>query len=222
MEYKILPFKVVNSNSIQRIRVATPSTCPICHKAVVPQEQSCHLTERLSETLLYVVYLCPGCKKLFVTLHKKSDIYDHIHMIANFPFTPKETAFSETIKKISPKFIKIFTQSEIAEQNSLDMIAGCGFRKSIEFLVKDYLIYLNPQKEENIKNEFLGASIKKLENPKIQTLAEKATWIGNDETHYVSKHDNLNINDMKNFIIILCNYIEMEETYKKALIIENI
>ena len=102
------------------------------------------------------------------------------------------------------------------------MIAGCGFRKSIEFLVKDYLIYLNPQKEENIKNEFLGASIKKLENPKIQTLAEKATWIGNDETHYVSKHDNLNINDMKNFIIILCNYIEMEETYKKALIIENI
>lgn len=222
MTNKTLLFHEVNSNYTEILTVNTPSTCPICHKSVVPTEQSCLSTETLGEKLLYVVYFCPGCKKLFVTLHQKYDTSNHIRMIANFPFTPKETAFSETIKKISPKFIKTFTQSEIAEQNSLDMIAGCGFRKSIEFLVKDYLIYLNPQKEENIKHEFLGASIKKLENLKIQTLAEKATWIGNDETHYVSKHDNLDINNMKKFIIVLCSYIEMEETYKEASTIERI
>ena len=50
----------------------------------------------------------------------------------------------------------------------------------------------------------------------IKTLAEKAAWIGNDETHYVRKHDDRNVGDLKKFIAAAIHFISMMIIYEDA------
>ena len=80
----------------------------------------------------------------------------------------------------------------------------------MEFLVKDYAIYKNNEKEEIIKNTWMSDCIKTyIDNEQIKTLAEKSEWIGNDETHYVRKQEDRDINDMKRFIDAMTYFISM-------------
>ena len=86
-----------------------------------------------------------------------------------------------------------------------------GYRKALEFLIKDYAIHFNLAEAETIKEQALAQCIKTyIDNPKIKTLAERSAWLGNDEVHYVRKHPDFDINDLKRFIDTCVNYIEME------------
>ena len=87
-------------------------------------------------------------------------------------------------------------------------------------MVKDYLCHVDPEHEEDIKKELLGRSIRRIDNTKIKTLAERSTWIGNDETHYVRKHEDLNVDDMKRFIIAMVRYVDSELAFEEASAIE--
>ena len=64
-------------------------------------------------------------------------------------------------------------------------MVGIGYRKALEFLVKDYLIQIQEEDSETIKRLELGKCINKMSDEKIQILAKGATWLGNDETLYV-------------------------------------
>lgn len=93
---------------------------------------------------------------------------------------------------------------------NLDQIAGIGYRKSLEFLAKDFAIKYNPDDEDKIKNMPLSNCIKTyIDDPRIKNLAEKSIWLGNDETHYVRKHEDRDISDMKQFIDALVYFISM-------------
>ncbi len=100
----------------------------------------------------------------------------------------------------------------MAESEGLDQIAGVGYRKSLEFLVKDYAIRYFPNETDKIKKMLLGPVIKEYlaEFKKLQNLATAASWIGNDETHYVRRHDNQDIQSMKRFIRAAAQYIAAE------------
>lgn len=117
---------------------------------------------------------------------------------------------------LSPSFVKIYHQAEKAENDGLDEICGIGYRKSLEFLVKDYLCDKFPEETEKIQSEPLGAALKRIESRQIYTLASRATWIGNDETHYVRKHENSDVEQMKRFINAMVHYIDSELAFKEA------
>lgn len=103
----------------------------------------------------------------------------------------------------------------------MDEIAGLGYRKALEFLVKDYCIYRSPSDAEAIKSEFLSRCIKtRIDNEKIKTLAERAVWIGNDETHYIRKQEAHDIEDMKQFIQAMVYFVGMELLVDKAAAME--
>ncbi|KRN88174.1 hypothetical protein IV43_GL000024 [Ligilactobacillus acidipiscis] len=84
----------------------------------------------------------------------------------------------------------------------LDEIAGVGYRKSIEFLIKSYVIREHPDKKDQVESMFLGNVIKDdlTDIPRVQSLAQAAVWIGNDETHFTRIHDDKDIRDMKSFL----------------------
>lgn len=120
------------------------------------------------------------------------------------------TKFPESIKELSPAFVKIYNQSEIAEFSGLSEICGMGYRKALEFLIKDFAIHSEPSDSEAIKSMSLSSCIKKYCTiSKIQVLAERSAWIGNDETHYVRKHEDRDFSDMKNFIQAIVCFIGM-------------
>src|SRR5205823_4493559 len=72
------------------------------------------------------------------------------------PQKPEVTNISEAITKISPNFVSIYLEAQEARHLGLEQICGPGFRKSFEFLIKDYAKLKDPEKAASIENTFSG------------------------------------------------------------------
>lgn len=130
------------------------------------------------------------------------------------------TSFSDEILKISSRFGRIYGQAEEADSYGLQEVSGPGFRKALEFLIKDYAIALNPSKDESIRKGHLGAVISTyLGKTKVEVVAKRAAWIGNDETHYERKWENKDLSDLKSLIDLTVHHIEAERL-TSALLVE--
>ncbi|MBI5787992.1 MAG: DUF4145 domain-containing protein [Candidatus Schekmanbacteria bacterium] len=95
-----------------------------------------------------------------------------------------------------------------------------GYRKALEFLIKDYLISEAPNDatKDEIKKEFLGDTIKKRVNdPNVKSVAERAVWLGNDETHYERKWQDKDLSHLKQLIQLTIHWIEAHKLTEKFL-----
>ena len=193
--------------------------CSKCNKALSPERLYCITIKREDKYYLHVADYCASCKSVIITEYKMDEIRNPYGELQKLEMNKKNYSvpnyfekekFDEEIEEISPQFVKIYNQSLQAEKLGLDEIAGLGYRKSVEFLIKDYAIHENPDKEDEIKNTWMKVCIDKyIDDKKIKTLAEKSDWIGNDEAHYVRKQENRDITDMKKFIKAMVYFIGM-------------
>lgn len=220
------------------------NTFPICLHAINAREYSSVITrEPLSistkdgipykQDILNVMYICPKCKQSFLakyTVHftppnpykeyEDPEGYYDIKLLGLFPTKPKVTEFSELIQKISPKFVQIYNEALHAETLELFEIAGPGYRKAFEYLIKDYLIEKSESNEEKekIKKLSLMQCINNLESHQIKAVAKRVTWLGNDQTHYTPLFEEYDISDLKSMINITISWItilfETEEILK--------
>lgn len=201
-----------------------PNECPMCNSKILP----IHLFEDFNADidLVSIFFKCPSCGKGFIS-HYKYEItsqiehnhyqYTFLKYINSFPTLPKTIDFDEHIKKISKDFCRIYNQAFASEIYQLNEIAGIGYRKSLEFLIKDYCIHKNPDKESDIKSKQLSKVISEYVNSEqIKKLATASAWIGNDETHYVRKIENKDITDLKRFITATVAFIAYELTCEDA------
>lgn len=186
--------------------------CTICHKHIYPNL----LGEIFTNDNLFVIVECPSCNEVIV---RKYDLVDTISRTytgfkfeynSTFPIKPKLIDISERIRNISDMFLSIYNQSLQAEANNLDQIAGMGYRKALEFLIKDYLKYKMPNDAEQIEKKLLGKCIDMITNVNIQKMAKGATWLGNDETHYIRKWGDKDIKDLKKLIDLTLSWMELE------------
>lgn len=207
-----------------------PTVCPMCHHALVPQPLQGYFVKQENKFVgydeifgVYILFLCPRCRRVFLVEYTAcfhpgdSTKLSTSQICGIYPRVADSAAFHQSVNELSPMFVITYNQSEAAEAQQLTEVAGCGYRKALEYLVKDYLSHKFPQEGEDIKVEFLGVSIKRIEDNRIKTLVERATWIGNDATHYVKKHENLDIQDMKKFINAMLHYIISELSFEDAL-----
>src|SRR3712207_6141464 len=106
--------------------------------------------------------------------------------------------FSPIIKTLSPIFYEIYNQAYKAQQLELTQICGPGYRKALEFLIKDYIMSkLDEGQRDSIKKKLLAQCINdNIENTQIQEVAKRATWLGNDETHYLKEWLDKDISDL--------------------------
>ena len=51
---------------------------------------------------------------------------------------------------------------------------------------------------------------------RLVTLAKASVWLGNDETHYVKKHPDYTLNNMKAFINAFITFIDSDLAYEAA------
>ena len=104
-----------------------------------------------------------------------------------------------------------------AEQEHLDLIAGIGYRKALEFFVKDFSILTNPDDEEKITKMSLKQVIEDyIEDKELKTCALASAYIGNDEGHYYRKNPDKNLTDLKNYIHGVIYYLEMKLNFLDA------
>lgn len=227
----IAVYNVDEPNDIREIKgcdYEEITVCPNCHYALTPRILNGYYVnlEEKDRCTANIFMFCTRCRQVFLAKYdarapqKSRDMIYTDKIIGAYPFKTKTKDFSPLIAGLSPMFIQTYSQSAIAYSSGLTEIAGCGYRKSIEYLIKDYLCHKDPSSSETIRDEFLGKSIQRIEDPRIRVLAERATWIGNDETHYIRKHEDLDIQDMIRFIDALLHYVESELTFEDALSIQ--
>ena len=126
--------------------------------------------------------------------------------------------FRDIIIEISERFCSIYNEAQYAEILDLNDICGVGYRKALEFLIKDYCIYLHPDRKMAIIRDDLGKCIaENIDNPTIKEVASRAAWLGNDESHYEKRWTEKNFRDLDHIITLLCDAIEQDEKIKKLL-----
>jgi len=180
--------------------------CPFCFTQIEVQPLRGVLWQGNN---LQLFLKCKKCKNSFIGYTRQDGSIFRISKLSKGNHKTKE--FPSEINEISPMFVKIYCESEFAEQESLSEICGVGYRKALEFLIKDYLIKKSSEKEKEIKKKSLGDCIKELiDNTRIKEIAKRATWLGNDETHYFRKWEDKDLEDLKRLIEITVHFITME------------
>lgn len=179
--------------------------CPFCHARITPNYLFLH------DGNLFAY--CPNsdCNKHFVL----QEYYTGLYTLVRPNSSPTRKKFSETIQRVSAEFSEIYNQAYYAEQISLNQICGAGYRKSLEFLIKDYLLSSisedDTEKRERIEKKLLGnCIIEDVSNEKIKAVAQRAAWLGNDETHYTRRWTNKDVSHLKGLIELTVRWIESE------------
>lgn len=195
-----------------------PDTCPKCLRGIDPRFK---IGYKFNSVRADLVYQCPrqDCRELFIAYYTavvsngKAGIF-HLRRLA--PQSHQDRAFSEYISSTSSDFIRIFNQAHHAEELGMHDIAGPGYRKALEFLIKDYSISNKPEASDAIKNKQLSNVINDyVIDSKIKSTAKRAAWLGNDETHYYRKWEDKDIEDLKILIELTVRWIESELITRK-------
>lgn len=202
--------------------------CPHCKNSIQPivvYAMAQNIKNQKYANNVAVMLQCPvdGCHQFFIDWFKITfNTYGDIGTTEKLTYTYFPLLKNELPKEINekfPDFNTIYSQAIQAESYGLDQIAGVGYRKALEFLIKNYAIYLSPDNEESIKKDTLGKVISEhlTEFKKLQNLAKAATWIGNDETHFVRKHEDKDIQSMKKFIKSAATFISADLDADEAM-----
>lgn len=183
--------------------------CPFCHAYMTPRYLFYHED--------HVFAKCDNsCCNRFFVLGLGFNGFDRV--LPNWE--PDKKPFSRVICEISPSFETIYNQAYHAEQVGLNQICGVGYRKALEFLIKDYLISgeSDEERKEEIKNKFLSNCIQdNVANEQVKIVAQRAVWIGNDETHYTRIWQDKDVTHLKQLIDLTIRWIENEVETKQLL-----
>jgi len=194
---------------------AYPDTCPVCHTSVQPVFLLARtLSDPPAFSTVDVVFQCtkPTCRSIIIGRYKGNNYSSAPFVLASvMPETPQGSAFNAEIETISPTFVEVYNQAMAAEAMNLDQLVGMGLRKALEFLVKDFAISLAATDEEKakIKKKQLGPCIEDhIKDVPVRKAAKRATWLGNDETHYERRWVDQDITDLKNLVRLTVNAVE--------------
>jgi len=201
--------QIININKKQIGIEGQPNKCPYCHKSISPNILHGHERSGVVE----VLFFCPNqsCNRGFIGYYEclSGGHWNFNGQVTQGILVGRE--FTETIIEISNSFSVIYNQAFSAEQQGLTEICGVGFRKALEFLIKDYAILNKPADREKIEKKLLSACISEyVDDTRIKAVAKRAVWLGNDETHYIRKWEGKNLEDLKKLIDLTVHWIEME------------
>ena len=199
------------------------TSCPICGDGLTPLVISAAILvdeEDEENNKGFILNYCSKCDECFISRHTYNADCDIYEFESSAPMSYYKQSFSPDIQKLSPDFVSIYNDSLHAESLGMTSICGMGYRKSLEFLVKDFAISNNPDSEEEIIKLALAKCIETyIDNPKLKSLAKASAWLGNDETHYVRKHPQYGIAELKAFINAFVTFIDAELAYTNAQIL---
>ena len=198
-----------------------PNQCPLCHHTITIAQATHH---KILGDRLQAIYECPNdeCQCYFIAYYEPHD-NNEMKIVNTKPANVKIPDFPSVIYEISPMFVSIYKEAVAAKELGYKQIAGPGYRKAFEFLIKDYAIGRAPdeQTKDQIKKSFSGKVIEQyVADKRIQAVAKRALWLGNDETHYLRDWGDQNIDDLVTLIKLTVDWIEIErasENYSELM-----
>lgn len=204
-----------------------PEICPCCQRSIFPDVIATH---KDSDKQVSIIYQCNGCKDSFISKYEIVDQYtNQIYVTCyeleykdSYPKNPQIVKFSSIIHGISKQFATIYNQALVAQQLGLNEICGIGYRKALEFLIKDYAIFNHHESSEEIKKLPLYRCTNKfIDDNSLKRTLVASIYLGNDETHYDRVFDNYSANDLVELIDAVVAQIEGIEKSKKIIASSN-
>lgn len=221
MDKTITAYPIDFDSGNHDFKIHIPTICPHCSTAF-QTEPLISFYKRPKQSgnasTIYSMYFCSVCENVFMARSIGTDTINAASLSSILPDgSVRVTSFSDIISDCSPRFVEIYNQSETAEQKGLYEICGMGYRKAMEFLIKDFVISNRPDDSGKIQDAKLSQCINEyIPEQRISDLAKASSWIGNDEVHYVRKNGDYSVSDMKQFVSVLVSYIESELIIKRA------
>ena len=241
--YDVIKDYVILNIDGWNISFSEPDECPMC-KHVLKPEKLFHRIKKFEDKtkkdledefnkkfddldneiepsfIISIVFFCNKCKNIFICEYFYNNFlnnkYEKIPIVETYPQYFIKKHFDKPIINISPMFVKIYNQALQAEYLKLNEICGIGYRKALEFLIKDYLIHLEPNHKTEIIKSSLSSCIKKIDDEDIRTFSEKSAWLGNDEAHYIRKHIEYDFKTLKRLIDALSLHIQKKLLLEEA------
>lgn len=211
---------VITIDALKDLGFELPDTCPICGRLINPKplliNEVGYIDDPYGPKVDEIVAMCPSpyCSSLYISRIKtwNDNFHDDIkELVYQVPLSELTEEFPSEISDLSSGFIELYNQAYSAEQKGLTMICGAGYRKSLEFLIKDFAIHLHPLEQEMIIKRPLKQCINEyIESKKIKTVADRAVFLGNDETHYNKKWEHHDLIDLKKLIKLTVTFISYE------------
>ena len=210
------------------ILIDVPEYCPLCEQNMNPivfdnaviSDTSIRKDSSTNSNVFQVSFItrCTRCKHLYTNIFEvRGDVCGNSRIAKKIYYQTKmpnmDIELPENVEKISRTFVSIYTQALQAEKLNLNELVGMGLRKAVEFLIKDYAIKTHPENKQEIKEKWLGYVIENfIDDDKLKKFAKGASWIANDETHYVKEWPDKDIEDIKQYIECFINYIELKSS----------
>lgn len=206
-----VPRSVTFPNGPQKvsIEVVFPDHCPLCGLGLAPEWITGGV---VASDRMQLVFRCPRneCHQFFIATYNQH--YGGEWRLAHCqPRREAGRAFTQEIADLSPSFVTIYKEAIAAESHGFESLVGIGLRKALEFLLKDFCISRDPAKSAAFKAKFLGNLIKEdVSDPKLKACAERAVWLGNDETHYERRWVGKDVSDLKLLIELTLHWVQSE------------
>jgi len=158
----VIPMKIsieiydMKQSKLQQAEVPIEKNCPMCHKAGKPEFANGCMVRSFNEgekPQIFTVWYCTNCNRYYVSLYHMKVNLGNVEKDILYPYPTEinENSIPQDIKDMYPDFTQIYSEACECERNNLMHIAGTGYRKALEFLVKDYL-----QLEQNLTKEEIG------------------------------------------------------------------
>lgn len=200
-----------------------PGQCPVCQRHIDARLLGASLYA-LEFRPLYVAFICPveKCRAIFTAVYRISispagDSYPGYLTDVRMLVHTIDLSFPKSVESVAPTFSKIYNEARTAEENGLLEIAGPGYRKALEFLIKDYLLKYqfkdDPANHDAVLKTMLGGCIERfVDEPRIKAVAKRAAWLGNDETHYYRRWEDKDLEDLKKLVSMTVSWIDLTIT----------
>jgi hypothetical protein len=209
-----------------------PDKCPFCNTSIVPEQHLARLqiNKDQTKTMVNVFYGCTKCANSFCVTYSignaVSGIKPKTYYVSPKYTTPPyqtNTKIDERINQVSQRAVDLFHEAEKADNTGLTEIAGMGYRKSLECLIKDALVKLGTKTHEEVVELNLNQAIELFDgNSRLTRVAHQARVIGNDFTHYEAKYEGYDITTLKKLLGLAFSWLsdefetkETEELQKK-------
>lgn len=223
MGIKIQAYNIESKSNII-VEFVPASSCPHCHTSHDGSFQEnviyCSKIHPYLPYRIYVVHFCHACKQSFMVVYASQSPRGVMRRF-RFYDLPKSTSFSCAIKELSPRFVKIYNQAELAEQENLDELSGMGYRKALEILIKDFQCFETPSIDSKIRHRQLGECISSIDDEEVKTIARGCSWLGNSQAHYVDEYEQPNNELLKRLLNVVVAFIDKKLYYSNALAIVN-
>jgi len=200
-------------NDIERYVADTPDECPVCHHGIEPKYLAyTRDADAGGMRDLQIVFVCPRkeCRAAFIAYYRERFARDSRQFVEFcLPWAPKTPDVPKLVAEVSPRFAEVYQQADAASSYRLDEVAGGGYRKALEVLIKDFLIAKGIKDDDTVIKMNLHDAIKAMPSEVVTNLAFFAKLLGNDETHYYRTWADKDIEDVKKYLAATMNALDL-------------